>query len=85
MIQPFEPPPPFEYTLADMVLKQSGFLGTGICFGIATVAMVTLRFVIIFENKRRDKVQGEAPAQHYEDRSINDLTDKENLNFRYLY
>ncbi|KAL6244912.1 hypothetical protein RBB50_008440 [Rhinocladiella similis] len=63
----------------------SGFLGTGICFGIATVAMVTLRFVIIFENKRRDKVQGEAPAQHYEDRSINDLTDKENLNFRYLY
>ena len=66
---------------------QSGFLATTICFGISTLTMLALRFTIIRENKRRDKLQQNSPVvqndgDHLE---ISDVTDRKNLNFRYVY
>ena len=66
---------------------QSGFLATTICFGISTLTMLALRFTIIHENKRRDKLQQNSAVvrdegDHLE---ISDVTDRKNPNFRYVY
>jgi ACS family allantoate permease-like MFS transporter len=50
--------------------------------------MLLLRFTIIRENKRRDKLQQssidlqEGRMDHLE---LSDITDRKNLNFRYVY
>lgn len=66
---------------------QSGFLATTICFGVSTLTMLVLRFTIIRENKRRDKLQ-QGPSDPVDDRDqleLSDVTDRKNLNFRYVY
>lgn len=51
---------------------------------IALVLM--LRMALALENQRRDRVQGdEGEGRHVDDTAFSDLTDKENLNFRYIY
>lgn len=49
--------------------------------------MLALRFLLIHENKRRDKLQrdGQIDNSSFDPYALNDRTDKENLNFRYLY
>ena len=65
-----------------------------VCHLLEVVIILALRFVLSRENKRRDKVQGiigedplDKQAREVErDRTaFSDLTDRENLNFRYIY
>lgn len=51
---------------------------------------VVLRFLLSAENKRRDRLQGIDQTHHHERRDLDatafeDMTDRENLNFRYIY
>ncbi|KAK7413282.1 hypothetical protein QQX98_007870 [Neonectria punicea] len=64
----------------------SGFLATTICFGVAILTMLTLRFTLISENRRRDRLrQASAPMDEADQPEISDETDRRNLNFRYVY
>jgi MFS transporter, ACS family, allantoate permease len=49
--------------------------------------MIVLRFVLIAENKRRDKLQQTSSGLRDETEylEISDVTDRKNLNFRYVY
>ncbi|PNP78583.1 hypothetical protein FNYG_08062 [Fusarium nygamai] len=78
---------PFLFFAREAPEYSSGFLATTICFGISTVTMIVLRFVLIAENKRRDRLQQTSAGlqddtEHLE---ISDITDRKNLNFRYVY
>lgn len=66
---------------------QSGFLATTICFGVSTLTMLVLRLTLIRENKRRDELQQTNASAHDENGhlEISDVTDRKNLNFRYVY
>lgn len=50
---------------------------------IALVLM--LRIALALENRRRDRVQAEQGRRDLDETAFSDLTDKENLNFRYIY
>ncbi|KAF4959442.1 hypothetical protein FGADI_1663 [Fusarium gaditjirri] len=65
----------------------SGFLATSICFGVSIIVMIVLRFVLIAENKRRDKLQETSSGlpDGTEYLEISDVTDRKNLSFRYVY
>ncbi|KAM5343629.1 hypothetical protein ACJ41O_012166 [Fusarium nematophilum] len=65
----------------------SGFLATTICFGIATITMLVLRFTLIFENRRRDQLQQTSISleREPEQLELSDETDRRNMNFRYVY
>jgi len=62
---------------------------------IEVVVILTLRLLLSRENKRRDKIQGvgesegeDAKAERERERdrtAFSDMTDRENLNFRYIY
>ena len=51
---------------------------------LALLLLVALWALNTRENKRRDKLQAEGRVQHPEGVEFLDLTDKENLNFRYV-
>ncbi|KAF4338412.1 allantoate permease [Fusarium beomiforme] len=78
---------PFLFFPSEAPEYASGFLATSICFGISTVTMIVLRFVLIAENKRRDKLQQTSSGLRDENEQleISDVTDRKNLNFRYVY
>ncbi|KAJ9090753.1 hypothetical protein QFC20_007830 [Naganishia adeliensis] len=44
-----------------------------------------LRFVFIYENKKKERAAAEAGVTHEDITAFSDLTDKENPNFRYVY
>lgn len=48
------------------------------------VVILVMRFVLAAENKRRDRVQG-FDERDLDATALEDLTDKENMNFRYVY
>lgn len=56
---------------------------------IEAVLILTLRFLLARENARRDKVQsaqeGGLEGRDLDATAFGDLTDRENLNFRYIY
>ncbi|KAJ5595784.1 hypothetical protein N7450_002242 [Penicillium hetheringtonii] len=64
----------------------SGFLAMLICFGVAFVIPIALRFYLIWENRRRDRL-GLVDDNSFEnlDATFLDKTDKELLHFRYVY
>jgi hypothetical protein len=72
--------------------QQSGFEGTTICFSLAFLLILALRFTLMLENKKRDKLAAAAPMQSEEQRrasvieklSLLDRTDGENKDFRYV-
>lgn len=57
-----------------------------ICFGVAFVIPIALRFYLIWENRRRDRL-GLVDDNSFEnlDATFLDKTDKELLHFRYVY
>jgi hypothetical protein len=66
----------------------SGFLAMMICYGIAFGSCFVLRFYLIWENKRRDRLAatvGEGIVDEYMAVNMADKTDKEISKFRYLY
>ncbi|KAJ5666558.1 hypothetical protein N7462_010967 [Penicillium macrosclerotiorum] len=62
---------------------KSGFLAIIICFAISTVTILVLRYLLIFENNKRDRTS--VPVEQREELRLADLTDIENKNFRYAY
>ncbi|CAF3659050.1 hypothetical protein FGSG_03855 [Fusarium graminearum PH-1] len=78
---------PFLFFPSEAPGYSSGFLATTICFGVSTLTMLLLRFTIIRENKRRDKLQQNSVGVHEErdHLELSDITDRKNLNFRYVY
>ncbi|KAE8376406.1 major facilitator superfamily domain-containing protein [Aspergillus bertholletiae] len=65
----------------------SGFLAMLICFVISLVLSLSLRYYLIWENKRRDRLGHVDSGGSFEslDATILDKTDKELLQFRYVY
>lgn len=59
-----------------------------ICYGVALVTCFSLRFYLIWENRRRDRVSNEeinSDSQGSLDFGSLDKTDKEMSQFRYVY
>ncbi|CCK72924.1 allantoate permease family MFS transporter KNAG_0M00710 [Huiozyma naganishii CBS 8797] len=54
-----------------------------VCYAYCVAALIVLLLFNIMENKRRDKLQEERGPQKIENVEFADLTDFENLNFRY--
>lgn len=68
-----------------LTLRQSGFLATTICFGLAVCLIGALRVVLARENARRDQLQKVGSVNARSDvLELTDRTDKENLDFRYV-
>ncbi|CAI7615524.1 hypothetical protein N7533_008537 [Penicillium manginii] len=65
----------------------SGFLAMLICFGITFCIPIALRFYLIWENRRRDRLDQGNIGDSIEDlnAALLDKTDKELLHFRYVY
>ncbi|KAI6758300.1 hypothetical protein HG530_010540 [Fusarium avenaceum] len=78
---------PFLFFPSEAPGYSSGFLATTICFGVSTLTMLVLRLTLIRENKRRDELQQTNASAHDENGhlEISDVTDRKNLNFRYVY
>ncbi|KAF4966415.1 hypothetical protein FSARC_5890 [Fusarium sarcochroum] len=78
---------PFLFFPSEAPEYSSGFLATSICFGVSTVTMLVLRFTLIRENHRRDKLQQTSTSlrDETEQLEISDTTDRKNLDFRYVY
>lgn len=67
-----------EYVPAKIVLL--------VFLSLACVLSICLRFVVRHENKRRDRLtEGYTEEEKNKDVLLLDLTDRENLNFRYAY
>jgi len=56
---------------------------------IEVVVIITLRTLLMYENRRRDRVQSQMPGglegRDLDATAFSDMTDRENLNFRYIY
>ncbi|KAH7133806.1 major facilitator superfamily domain-containing protein [Dactylonectria macrodidyma] len=66
----------------------SGFLAMMICYGVALMTCFSLRIYLIWENRRRDRMDnGENGSEWQEslDSASMDKTDKELVHFRYVY
>ncbi|KAF4956261.1 hypothetical protein FSARC_11617 [Fusarium sarcochroum] len=65
----------------------SGFLSMLICHGVALISALGLRFYLIWENKRRDRLGHANSGTTVDDTDAGmlDMTDKELQNFRYVY
>ncbi|CAH0021376.1 unnamed protein product [Clonostachys rhizophaga] len=58
------------------------------CYVVLVGAIIFLRFYLRSQNKKRDKLAADGVAEARDEnmtRAWDDLTDKENLNFRYVY
>jgi hypothetical protein len=52
---------------------------------IEVVLVLTLRFLLARENKIQSAMEGGLEGRDLDATAFGDLTDKENLNFRYIY
>ena len=56
---------------------------------IEVTIVLLLRFLLSRENKRRDRIQGQEvgglEGRDLDATAFSDMTDRENLNFRYIY
>ena len=56
---------------------------------IEVVVIITLRTLLNRENKKRDKIQSQMPGglegRDLAASAFSDMTDRENMNFRYIY
>jgi len=80
---------PFFYLASQAPRYQLGIWSMIVSHLIEAVLILTLRFILARENKRRDEVQsameGGLEGRDLDATAFGDLTDKENLNFRYIY
>lgn len=58
-----------------------------ICFGVSFVIPIALRFYLVWENRRRDRIGQGTVGDSLEDMdaAFLDKTDKELSHFRYVY
>ncbi|KAJ0383682.1 hypothetical protein COL922a_009979 [Colletotrichum nupharicola] len=52
---------------------------------LEVVIVIALRFLLKWENERCDRAQGEVAEVDLDATAFGDLTDQENMNFRYIY
>jgi hypothetical protein len=80
---------PFFYLASQAPRYQLGIWSMIVSHLIEAALILTLRFILARENKRRDKIQsameGGLEGRDLDATAFGDLTDKENLNFRYIY
>lgn len=57
------------------------------CYVLLVLVIIFLRFNLIARNKAKDKLQAEVAEANDQNlvHAFDDLTDKENPNFRYMY
>lgn len=58
------------------------------CYTLLVIVIVSLRFYLAWENKKRDSLAAAGVHQARDERMLHaweDLTDKENVNFRYVF
>ncbi|EHK50171.1 hypothetical protein TRIATDRAFT_44277 [Trichoderma atroviride IMI 206040] len=58
------------------------------CYTLLVIVIISLRFYLVWENKKRDNLAAAGVYQARDERMLHaweDLTDKENVNFRYVY
>ncbi|KAL8386820.1 hypothetical protein RB595_010362 [Gaeumannomyces hyphopodioides] len=58
------------------------------CYTLLVIVIVSLRFYLTYQNKHRDRLAAEGVREARDEnmtRAFDDLTDRENLNFRYMY
>lgn len=53
------------------------------CLSLGVLGALVLRGWYVWENKRRDRLAAEGGIPHIQDAEFMDLTDKQNLEFRY--
>jgi hypothetical protein len=80
---------PFFYLSSQAPRYELGIWSMIVSHLIEVVLILTLRFILSRENKRRDEIQsameGGLEGRDLDATAFGDLTDKENLNFRYIY
>jgi MFS family permease len=80
---------PFFYLSSQAPRYELGIWSMIVSHLIEVCLILTLRFVLSRENKRRDEIQsamqGGLEGRDLDATAFGDLTDKENLNFRYIY
>ena len=80
---------PFFYLSSQAPRYELGIWSMIVSHLIEAVLILTLRFLLARENKRRDEVQsameGGLEGRDLDATAFGDLTDRENLNFRYIY
>lgn len=80
---------PFFYLASQAPRYQLGIWSMIVSHLIEAVLILILRFLLARENKRRDKIQsameGGLEGRDLDATAFSDMTDKENLNFRYIY
>ena len=80
---------PFFYLASQAPRYQLGIWSMIVSHLIEAVLILTLRFILARENKRRDRIQsameGGLEGRDLDATAFGDLTDKENMNFRYIY
>ena len=80
---------PFFYLASQAPRYQLGIWSMIVSHLIEAVLILTLRFILARENKRRDRIQsameGGLEGRDLDATAFGDLTDKENPNFRYVF
>ncbi|KAF4781057.1 MFS allantoate transporter [Colletotrichum scovillei] len=76
---------PFFYKSDQAPKYELGIWSMIVAHLLEVVVVIALRFLLKWENDRRDRVQGEVAEVDLDATAFGDLTDRENLNFRYIY
>lgn len=80
---------PFFYLSSQSPRYQLGIWSMIVSHLIEVCLILTLRLILSRENKRRDRLQsqmeGGLEGRDLDATAFSDMTDKENLNFRYIY
>ncbi|KAI8307940.1 putative transporter [Colletotrichum sp. SAR11_240] len=76
---------PFFYKSDQAPKYELGIWSMIVAHLLEVVIVITLRFLLKWENERRDRAQGEVAEVDLDATAFGDLTDQENMNFRYIY
>ncbi|RAK81002.1 putative MFS allantoate transporter [Aspergillus fijiensis CBS 313.89] len=80
---------PFFYKTNQAPTYELGIWSMIVCHLLEVVLITTLGFLLRWENQRRDRIQsqteGGLEGRDLDSTAFMDLTDRENLNFRYIY
>lgn len=80
---------PFFYKTAQSPRYQLGIWSMIVSHLIEVVVIICLRVLLQRENARRDRIQSAMPGglegRDLDATAFSDMTDRENLNFRYIY
>ncbi|KAF4820696.1 putative transporter [Colletotrichum siamense] len=76
---------PFFYKSDQAPKYELGIWSMIVAHLLEVVIVIALRFLLKWENERRDRAQGEVGEVDLDATAFGDLTDQENMNFRYIY